>query len=233
VRNLFLALLLANLLFLAWRYWVAPGEVPAAVLLAPGKEPTLQAFGRGPAADPRIAASASPGGRSPRSAVPADSGCMRIGPLAEGVLAQRLGARLSREGFDATTQAQEGQIWVGHWVQLESFATREEADRVVARLTGGGLPDVYVLQASPPFSISLGVFRDRAKAEKVAAIARNLGFRPKTNDRFRPGTQYWVSVVVPPGRTLPLQALGQESGQILRAEPARCAPGPDGGLGVD
>jgi cell division septation protein DedD len=147
---------------------------------------------------------------------------MRIGPVAEASAAQRLKARLASEGFDAATVAEEGQIWVGHWVQLESVATREEAEKAVARLTAGGLPDVYILQTSPPFSISLGVFRDQARANKVAAVASSLGFRPQTRDRYRIGTQYWVSVVVPAGRSLPLQALGQESGQILRAEQVRC-----------
>jgi hypothetical protein len=227
VRNLFLALLLANLLFLGWRYWVAPAEVPATRLLAPGKEPVLAAKVRRRADDPGVN---TVGGRATARPPASDGPCVRIGPIVDGSLAQALRARLSRAGFDATVLAEEGQIWVGHWVQLDALATREEADQVVARLTAGGLPDVYVLQTSPPFSISLGVFRDRAKAEKVAATALGMGFRPKTTDRFRPGTQYWVSAVVAPGKKLALDNLGLESGQILRAEKASCATGPVGGV---
>ena len=103
------------------------------------------------------------------------------------------------------------------------MASREEADRIVARLAAGGLPDAYVLQTSPPYSISLGVFRDRERAEKVAAVATNLGFRPQTTDRYRAGLQYWLSVALPPGQALPMNELGRESGQILRAEPVPCA----------
>lgn len=224
MRNLFLVLLLANLLFLGWRYWVAPTEVPANRLLAAGKEPAIEALNRpvaGPQ-DPRRSTATPSGSRRSQLPVPANSRCVRVGPIVEGALAQTVRARLSRAGFDAAASAEEGQIWVGHWVQLDSVATREEADQAVARLAAGGLPDAYVLQTSAPYSISLGVFRDRARADNVAATAARLGFRPQTTDRFRVGTQYWVNVILPAGRSLPLDALGQESGQILRAEQVVC-----------
>jgi hypothetical protein len=213
VRNLFLALLLANLLFLAWQRWVAPPEVPANVLRSAGSEPRLVAVA--------AAVPTDPGRRLP---VPPNGQCMRIGPIADGLAADRLRASLTAGGFDALAASEEGQVWVGHWVQLESVPSREEADRIVARLAAGGLPDAYVLQNAAPFSISLGVFRDRERADAVAAAARRLGFRPQTTDRFRSGTQYWLSVVVPAGRQLP-EKLGQESGQILRAEQVACPAG--------
>ncbi len=223
MRNLFLALLLANLLFLGWQHWVAPPEVPAAELLSAGQEPRIETLAQ--------AAASETGGQSGgamRLPVPPNGRCVRIGPIAEGQTADTLRARLTAAGFDAATAAGEGQVWVGHWVQLESVASREEADRVVTRLAAGGLPDAYVLQTSPPFSISLGVFRDRERAEAVASAATRLGFRPRTTGRYRAGTQYWLTVVVPPGRALPLNTLGQETGQILRAEQVSCPADPIG-----
>lgn len=222
MRNLFLALLLANLLFLGWRYWVAPPEVPASELVAAGSEPKIEAL-----VDPTSGAqgrgAATASGGAARLSAARDGRCMRIGPITEGLAADKLRARLAAQGFSATTSAEEGQVWVGHWVQLESVASREEADRLVARLAAGGLPDAYVvLQAAPPFAISLGVFRDRERAEAVARQATRMGFRPRTTDRYRTGMQYWLSVVVPKGQELPMEALGQESGQILRAERANC-----------
>lgn len=229
MRNLFLVLLLVNLLFLGWRFWVVPPEVPATRLLAPGTEPTLEAL---VAAGGRTAG----GSAASRQADPgraAGGNCMRIGPIAEGPVAERLRARLNRDGFRTTMTSEDGQIWVGHWVQLDSVATREQADGIVARLAAGGLPDAYILQTEPPFAISLGVFRDRARADNVAATASRLGFRPTTTDRFRIGTQYWLTASLVPGRPLPLNALGQESGQILRAEPVKCPPAAIGGTGPD
>lgn len=230
MRNVFLALLLANLLFLGWRLWVAPPDLPAGQLRAVANEPAvtpLRALG----------IAADPGGRGgvpspgPGGGDALGAGCFRIGPIADGQLADTIRARLTATGSATSLAAEEGQVWVGHWVQLESVASRDEADAVVARLAAGGLPDAYVLQTSPPYSISLGVFRDRERADAVAAAAARLGFRARLTDRFRSGLQYWLSVGVPAGATLPLEQLGRESGQILRAEAVPCPVGGIGGTG--
>ena len=229
MKNLFLALLLANLLFLGWQHWIAPPDVPAMRLLSPSPEQDIT-----PAAT--VAGSAGKGSRvqpapanGPQTASSTAGRCIRIGPIADGQMADMLRARLAGKGFEARTAAEEGQIWVGHWVQLESVASREEADRLATRLAAGGLPDAYVLQTSPPFSISLGVFRDRDRADKVAAAAAQLGFRPQTTDRYRAGIQYWLTAAIPAGQAVPLDELGRESGQILRADQVTCPTGSVGG----
>jgi SPOR domain len=230
VRNLFLALLLANVLFFGWQQWIAPPDLPAARLRSPGPEPKIQAAGKaGARSGPVPVARAGSGDTSAEPALPDAGSCVRIGPIADGQVGDALRARLAASGFEAMLDAEDGQIWVGHWVQLESVASREEADRVVARLAAGGLPDAYVLQTSPPFSISLGVFRDRERADKVSAAAAALGFKPQTTDRYRAGVQYWLAFVMPAGKSLPLEELGRESGQILRAEQASCAGAEIGG----
>jgi hypothetical protein len=222
VKNLFLILLLLNLSFLGWQLWIAPSDVPAARVASPGTGQDITPV-QGSSARARRASTAT-GQERPSS----EDRCVRVGPIADGQMADTLRARLARMGLAATTGAEEGQIWVGHWVQLESVASREEADRIAARLAAGGLPDAYVLQASPPFSISLGVFRDRDRADKVAATAAKLGFQPQTTDRYRSGLQYWLTAKVPAGRILPLDDLGRESGQILRADQVAC-PSPANG----
>lgn len=223
MRNLFLALLLANLLFLGWRLWVAPPEVPADRLLNRGPEPDI-------AATP-VAASGRTGAARAGAANGA-SRCLRIGPIADAQLADTLRSSLNRRGIGATTTSEEGQVWVGHWVQLESVASRKEADAIAARLAAGGLPDAYILQTSPPFSISLGVFRDKERADKVVAAATRLGFRPQMTNRYRAGLQYWLAAIVPPGAALSVDDLGRESGQILRAEPVACPADSIGGGGA-
>ena len=222
MKNLFLALLLANLLFLGWQQWIAPPDVAAARLLSPGPEQDLTPVataggsgGQGSRTQAALADSREPVGS-------AGARCIRIGPIADGQLADTLRARLAGKGFATMTAAEEGQIWVGNWVQIESVASREEADRIAARLAAGGLPDAYVLQTSPPFSISLGVFRNRDRADKVAAAAVQLGFRPQTTDRYRAGVEYWLTATIPAGRDLPLDDLGRETGQILRADQVTC-----------
>ncbi len=222
MRNLFLALLLANLLFLGWRVWIAPPQVPARQLMNRGPEPDITAT-----APVRAA------GVAPFPSDPDNVQCLRIGPLADAQLADTLRSSLSRRDVTTTVASTEGQIWVGHWVQLETVASRQEAEAIAARLAASGLPDAYILQTSPPFSISLGVFRDKERADKVAAEAARLGFHPQMTDRYRPGIQYWLTAVVPPGASLPADALGRESGQIVRSEATPCPADSIGGERAD
>ena len=224
MRNFFLALLLANVLFFAWRQWIAPPDVPATRLRSPGPEPEIAAAANPTArAAPAPASAVAPGTAAATLATPAVGSCLKIGPIADGQVADALRARLVAGGFQATLRAEEGQIWVGHWVQLESVASRQEADRVVAELAAAGLPDAYVLQTSSPFSISLGVFRDRERADKVSAAAAALGFKPQTTDRYRAGVQYWLDFTMPADKRLPLEDLGREFGQVLKTEEVACS----------
>jgi hypothetical protein len=219
VKNVFLALLLANLLFLGWTLWIAPPAVDPMRLRAPGDEPTVAAV---------------PGPPKPQAATPAagEAGCTRLGPIGDGQVADALRSRLAGLGVASTMTTAEGQVWVGHWVQIESVASRAEADRAVARLAAGGLPDAYVLQTSPPFSISLGVFRDRGKAEAVSSAAAALGFRPQVTDRYRAGIQYWLTFSQPAEGKLPLEDFAREFGQILRTERVACPAAPIGSVGA-
>ncbi len=213
MKNLFLLLLLGNLLFWGWRTWVVPPEVPALELRTPGKEPRIVLLGPVPAA---------PASGAGSNSVVGTGSCVRLGPIALEHLAEKLRNRLLTSGFVPTLAEESGQIWFGYWVQLEAGATREEADSVVARLAAGGLPDANVSSTVPPFQVSLGVFRDRKLADTMAAKATGLGFRPKISDRYRAGTEYWLTMRLPAGRRLSLEELGRETGEILRSEPVAC-----------
>ncbi len=225
MRNLFLGLLLANLLVAGWQLWIVPDEVAATVLEAGGKDAelvlALPAVGNQPA---RVA-------KAPGRDQGAGGGrCYRIGPLADAGVADAVRRRLQREGITVSQNSAEGQIWVGHWVQIPNAGTRQQAEATVSRLTAGGLPDAYILDTAGTISISLGVFRDRQRAEKVAADARRLGLQPLISDRHRPGVQYWLLATVPSGRPAALPDVAGDSGQILRSEPVPCAPAGIGGV---
>jgi hypothetical protein len=227
VKGLFLALLLANLLALAWQLWVAPPEIPPDRLVKANSEAelTLAVVQKAP-----VAAAPS----STKTAVGIfNSGdqCLRIGPLPDAALADRVSQRLQREGIVVSQSAEQGQIWVGHWVQLENVGNREAADRIVAKLSAGGVPDAYVLPSAGPVAVSLGVFRSRERADKVVTDARRLGLQPVVIDRYRVGFQYWLQAKVPAGAAARLVELTRESGQILRSDAVPCPPGAVGGTG--
>jgi hypothetical protein len=227
VKGLFLALLLANLLALAWQLWIAPPEIPPDRLVKANSEAELTL-----ALVQKPVVTATP--NNTKKAVGGFNNgdqCLRIGPLPDAGLADRVSQRLQREGIAVSQSAEQGQIWVGHWVQLENVVNREEADRIVAKLSAGGVPDAYVLPSAGPIAVSLGVFRSRERADKVVTDARRLGFRPVVTDRYRVGFQYWLQAKVPPGGRARLAELTRESGQILRSDAVPCSPGAVGGTG--
>jgi hypothetical protein len=231
VRNLALALLLANLLVLAWSRWVSPLGEPAGPTGLPAlpefrAPPPSATAAAAPAADPPPGAS-PPGGAVP----PMAAACVRIGPLPAADAAAGLAKTIESKGFSARTVALDGQAWLGHWVQLAGFGSAAEAEVARDRLAGGGLADAYLMQDGGTAIISLGVFRDRGGADRVAAAARRLGFAPVVTERYRPAVEHWVVAVLPPDSVLARDALAAGGSQILRVEAIEC-PAPAAGTGV-
>lgn len=225
MRNLFLALLLANLLLFAWQRWVNPVAEPTGARSLP-ELPDFRAAGPAPvpagAGAPPAAVAGAPGGE-------VEPGCVRIGPLAGADAAAELGRSLAAQGVVATPFAQDGRVWLGNWIQLTGFPTAEAAEAARQQLVAAGLADAYLMQEGGSPVLSLGVFRDRARADRVAATARRLGFRPVTTDRFRPAVEYWLQARVPQDSVLARDALPLPGAQILRVEPAACVAAESGG----
>lgn len=225
MRNLALALLLANLLVLAWSRWVNPLAEPAGQARLPPlpdfRAPPSATVAGGPAADP------VPGpGPLAAEAPPGVGACVRVGPLPAADAAEGLAKTIESKGFSARTVALDGQAWLGHWVQLAGFGSAAEAEVARDRLAAGGLADAYLMQDGGTAIISLGVFRDRGGADRVAASARRLGFAPVVTERYRPAVEHWVVAILPPDSVLARDALAAGGSQILRVEAIECpAPG--------
>jgi hypothetical protein len=217
MRNLFLGLLLANLLFLAWQVWVDP----SAPVPAPAGDDSLDLYA-GPAGRPAGRAPAVPG-PEPAAPAPLPSGaCLRVGPLDDAVAAQQAARALVDRGFAAEPIARDLPVWLGHWVQVAGFESTASAEAARQRLAAGGLPDALLMQDGSRPLISLGVFRDRDGADRVAAAAAALGFAATVRDRFRPGVEHWVLVVPRAGQGLQSADLALPGTRILRAEATPC-----------
>ena len=230
MRNLFLSLVLANLLVLAWHFWVDP---PAPAPVAPeGKG--LALFGPVPSPAPRQPAPAAARTGGGPLLLPVGS-CWRLGPLTDSSAAQQAARALAGRGVDATPFARDAQLWLGHWVQATGFDSVATGEIARERLVAGGLTDALLMQDGPQPLISLGVFRERDRADRVAATARDLGFQVAVSDRYRPGVDHWLLVQPRDGQSLRPSDLALAGDRILRAEPAPCAeardpPPPDGTL---
>jgi len=210
VRNLFLLLLLANLLLPAWYRWALPPPVPMPAAL-PGELELL----------------AAPSLPVPVSA--ADQRCLQLGPFASDAAAGAAARVLRAEGLELREILRPGEQWLGNWVQVEGFASLEAAEAARRQLVAGGLSDAYIMQVDESHRISLGVFRERERADAVLRQARALGFDPALTDRTRPAQERWLELRLGPGQRFDAGMLGLPAARILRAEEVPCAsaPAPD------
>lgn len=220
MRNLLLSLVLANLLILAWQFWVAPSppvnfnkDADGLALFAARNAPAEGAATARPAPVP--ASGAGP-------ALPPAGACFRLGPLTDSTAAQQAASSLAARGIDATPIARDAQLWLGHWVQISGFESVPAAENARERLVAGGIADALLMQDGPQPMISLGVFRDRDRADRVADSARNLGFEVAMRDRYRPGVEQWLLVRPRTGQELRPADLSLAGDRILRAEMAPC-----------
>jgi len=81
----------------------------------------------------------------------------------------------------------------GYWVYLPAPANRERALAIARELSNKGLTDYYIVTAGEqPNTISLGLFRDPANAERRRNEILALGFRPEVTQRSDEVQVYWI-----------------------------------------
>jgi hypothetical protein len=237
MRNLFLSLVLANLLTLAWQFWVDPSPPMAFNKAGDG----LALFGpRSAPAQATVPARPSPADVDGPPPAPPAGVCFRLGPLPDSAAAQQAAGSLAGRGIDATPFARDAQLWLGHWVQISGFESVAAAENARERLVAGGIADALVMQDGPRPMISLGVFRDRGRADRIAGAARNLGFEVGMRDRYRPGVEQWLLVRPRTGQEIRPADLSLAGDRIMRAETTPCedagsvaAPAEAGPVGPD
>jgi hypothetical protein len=247
MRNLFLALVLANLLFAAWHRWVAEPPAPggsaanrelASITLVREMYPDAETGRRrGDAAAPASASagsgSAALGSTGSESADPSAAvetavaeaaaleRCVSVGPFRELAQAAAATSNLRAGGYQPRQRVVEGEVWQGYWVHLEGFASVEEANQVLAELRAEGISDSLVIRGAESSLISLGIFSDISRAGRRREELRALGYEPTVSDRTGRATVYWVDVTLAPEETLDVDAL-QTTGRIIRLEQRAC-----------
>lgn len=236
MRALFLLLLLANILFLAWSRWIAPpAQVPGHATPTSADAGAIRLLREAPLAqelssDPQLGQGVT---------------CVSAGPYLERVAAEQAAGRLSAQGFTSRLRESRDEVWVGQWVRIEELATPEDAANALAAVREAGIADAYVLTDETPGTVSLGVFESPERVEQVATIARMAGFAPTAVDRFRTADVVWLDIdrrangglpglevlqgSTEPARRLELRACpeaGVTQGSTAQAEGAQA---PDGG----
>jgi hypothetical protein len=200
MRNLLLLLVLANILYFIWEVATEnPPETGVAVVETSELGPPLQ-LSRAPQAATSVGAMLGSSGQTDLAAVVGRS-CVSIGPFTSGPDAQRVFQDYLNEGMRASVRSTEGQIFVGHWVQIRDIPDRETGNAMIDKLVAGGIVDAYLVPTDDEgLKISLGLFGEMGRAERVELQAEAMNMAAEIAPRMRDTTVFYVDIALPPGR---------------------------------
>lgn len=219
MRNLLLLLVLANILYFIWQMVTEePPETGVAVVEVSQLGPPLQ-LSRTAEAATSVGAMLGASGQMDLAAVVGRS-CVSIGPFTSSPDAQRVFLDYQNEGMRASVRSTEGQVFVGHWVQIRDIPDRDTGNQMIARLAAGGLADAYLVPTDDEgLKISLGLFGEMSRAERVELQADSLDMNAEISQRMRDETVYYVDIALPPGKGAGamIERFGEER-VLLRAQ---------------
>lgn len=200
MKNLLLLLLLANILYFVWGLATeSPPEPGVAIVDESSLGPPLELTAT-PDAATSVGAMLGSGGGTDLAAVVGRS-CVSIGPLTSDADAERVLRDYRKEGMRAGIRRTEGQVFVGHWVQIRNIPDRAAANAMLEKLNAGGLTDAYLLPTEDEgLKISLGLFGDMSRAERVELQAESLDLHAEITPRMRDAEVFYVDIALPPGR---------------------------------
>ena len=222
MKNLLLLLVLANLLYFIWGLAIdPPKETGVAIVDNSELGPPLE-LSRRPEAATSVAAMLGATGQSELAAVIGRS-CVSIGPFTNGPDAQRVYQDYQQQGMRSDVRSTEGQLFVGHWVQIRDIPNRQTGNAMIEKLVAGGLTDAYLVPTEDEgLKISLGLFGEMSRAERVELQAESLNLAAEISPRMRDATVFYVDIALPPGRGAGamIERFGED--KVLLREKATC-----------
>ena len=201
MRAVFFLLLFANLAFLAWAEWIDVPQ-PAPSNEAYAKLPRLKLIGELPADDSRAAS-----GSTRKTSLPAlaqTARCFSVGPFVDQANATQGALQLRERGLTPRQRIGEGEITKGFWVYIGGLKSDREVGDVLRTLEQSHVEDARLMpDTGDARQVSVGVFSERAHADRRARSLQKLGLQPEIADRKLPATLFWMDVDLPPGATVP------------------------------
>jgi hypothetical protein len=228
MRNLLLTLLLANVLYFMWGRFVAPeSDTGIALVEETDMGPPLQlADANSPIPEPAPIdpdSDAAPAIRPAELEAQVGRSCVTVGPLRESTEANEALAEFEADGLNGRVRTTQGEVFVGHWVQIKGIPNRATANTMLGTLHAGGLGEAYIVEtADEGIKISLGLFGDIAGAERTELQAKSMDLPAEISPRTRAATVFYVDLGLPPGRGAGsmIERYGEE--KVLLRDAATC-----------
>jgi len=228
MKNLLLALLLANILYFLWGMFSGSDSEPGVAIVDEDDlgPPLVARANRDADAAASVGAVLGSGEPSDLEALVGRS-CVTVGPFRTSEDAERANMEYVGEGMRAAIRSGQGQIFIGHSVQVVNVPNRDEGRTMLNRLHDGGLTDAFLVGSEEAgLAISLGIFGNQSNAEKVELQAKSLGFDVDVAPMARDAAVFYVDIALPPGKGAGaiVDKYGEE--RVLLREQATCPQSP-------
>jgi hypothetical protein len=222
MRNLLLLLLLANILYFIWGLFAEkPVETGVAVINESDLGPPLDVTRLAEAAT-SVGAVLGTGKPSDLAAVVGRS-CVTLGPFTTAIDADDALAAYEKKGMRGSLRSKQGQVFVGHWVQIRNVENHQVGSAMLRKLNEGGLNDAYLVPTEDEgLKISLGLFSDMKRAERVELQAKSLDLPADITPRTREGIIFFVDIALPPGKGAGNMIENYGERKVLLREAATC-----------
>jgi len=202
MRNLLLLLILANILYFVWGLFAEePPETGVALVDESELGPPLEVSSTAVAGVANSVGAVLGSGKPSDLAAIVGRSCVTVGPFKSHAEADGALATYDGEGMRASVRTTQGQVFVGHWVQIRQIPDKPAGDVMLKKLRAGGLDDAYLVEDEEAgYKISLGLFGEMTGAERIELQARSMDLPADITPRMREATVYYVDIGLPPGK---------------------------------
>ncbi len=216
-------LVLANVLYFLWDRFVAePDQSGVAIIEESQLGPTLAV------SKTTVAQAAASVGAVLGSGKPSDLAAI-VGRSCVSIFFRTISdaagamSAYENEGVRASLRSIQGQVFVGNWVLIRKIPDRETGNAMITRLQAGGITDSYLDDDDDEtFLISLGLFGEMPRAERIELQAKSLDLPAEIIPRMRNATIFYVDIGLPPGKGAGamIEKYGEE--RVLLRDQATC-----------
>jgi len=224
MRNLLLLLLLANILYFVWGLFVEDTGQPGVAIVDESALGPPLAVAPNQYSDMVASVGAVLGSGEPSDlAAVVGQSCVTVGPFRNNSDANIALVQYAAEGMRTTLRSSRGQIFVGHWVQIRNVSDRQEGNKILRQLRRGGLSDAYIVETDDEgMKISLGLFGDIERAERIELQAKSMDLPAEITPRMSEGMVFYVDIGLPPGKGAGaiVEKYGEE--KVLLRQQATC-----------
>jgi len=224
MKNILMLLVVANILYFLWERFVPQHEETGVVVVEESELGPALNVSRSTVAEAAASVGAVLGSGKPSDlAAVVGRSCVSIGPFKTNAEAAGALAEYESEGMRASVRTTQGQVFVGHWVQIRNIPDREAGNAILEQLRIGGLGDAYLVPTDDEgLKISLGLFGEKSRAERVELQAKSLDLAADITPRMREATVFFVDVGLPPGKGAGaiIEKYGEEN--VLLRDRATC-----------